>query len=185
MSETFNLMGIDPGINNCGVSIGKYYPKTDNLRVVMRTTIHANAEAHKANKKDSKLYGSTYSLLVLERLFTDILDVWQPRYVACEDAFYNPRTPNAYASLKSCILSFKRVLYYRQKNLYLIAPKQAKAVVYEGTANKEAVQSAIQKLPDLILKGTKEHPLSEMVEHEADSIAIMYTFKKIILPGLR
>jgi len=185
MSDTFLIMGIDPGINNCGVSIGRYYPKTDFLREVTRTTLHANAQAKKDNKQDSKLYGSTYSLLVLERMFGQLLDEYQPRYVACEDAFYNPRTPNAYASLKSCILSFKRVLYYRKQNLYLIAPKQAKAIVYEGTASKEAVQSAILKLPDFKVRDTKENPAVEMVEHEADALAIMYTFKKIILPGLR
>lgn len=184
MANYITIMGIDPGINNCGISITRYYLDTKLRKTIYRTTLHANAEAKKVDKKQSKLYGGVFSLFVFEALIDEIYKKYEPDYICSEDAFYNPRTPGAFVSLKNCIMSIKRVLYKYGKVLYLIAPKAAKAAVCTGTANKEVIQDAILKLPDLQIKDTKESPISEMVEHEADSIAIAYAFTTLILPSL-
>lgn len=184
MSKYVTILGIDPGINNCGFSVCRYYPITKQTKVYTYFTLHANATAKKNNKHDSRIYGNIFSLITLEGLFENIVNEYNPDYIASEDAFYNPRTPNAFISLKGCINSFKRVLYLHQKTLYLIAPKLAKATVATGTADKEVIQTKIQKLPDLEIRQTKELPITEMSEHEADSIGIAYTFIKTILPGL-
>lgn len=60
----------------------------------------------------------------------------------------------------------------------------AKATVSTGVANKEVVQESIRKLPDLKIKDTKELPIENMSEHEADATAIGYTFIKAILPEI-
>ena len=184
MRKYRTIIGIDPGINNCGVSILRHYPATGETKVQNYFTIHANAIAKKENKADSKTYGSIISLFQLERVIEETINTYEPDYVACEDAFYNPRTPNAFISLKSCINSIKRVLYTHQKTLFLIAPKMAKATVSTGIANKEVVQESIRKLPDLKIKDTKELPIENMSEHEADATAIGYTFIKAILPEI-
>ena len=88
-------------------------------------------------------------------------------------------------SLKLCIHTIQRLLYLRGMRLYLIPPTVAKQAVWgKGTANKLAIQESIQELPDLTIRATKQHPIEEMQEHEADSIAIMYAFTKNILPDL-
>lgn len=166
------LIGIDPGIHNCGVALCEY----DNQKLIVKDffTIHATDLAKKANRRDSNFYGSIFSLFLLENEFTTIFTNFQPDYVASEDAFYNPRTPNAYASLKGCILSIKRVLYNFGLKLNLIAPKLAKMTVVKATANKLDMMEAITKLPDLII----EKDITDIVEHEADAIGIAYTLYK-------
>lgn len=171
------LIGIDPGIHNCGVAICEY--DQDNQKLIVKDffTIHASELARKFNKKDSIAYGSIFSLFLLEKEFNDIFSEYQPDYIGSEDAFYNPRTPNAFISLKSCINSIKRVLYTYRKKLNLIAPKLAKATVIKATANKNDMMSAITKLPDLVI----EKDVTDIVEHEADAIGIAYTLYKTTL----
>ena len=171
------LIGIDPGIHNCGVAICEYDPDNQKLIVKDFFTIHASELARKFNKKDSIAYGSIFSLFLLEKEFNDIFSEYQPDYIGSEDAFYNPRTPNAFISLKSCINSIKRVLYTYRKKLNLIATKLAKATVIKATANKNDMMSAITKLPDLVI----EKDVTDIVEHEADAIGIAYTLYKTVL----
>ena len=171
------LIGIDPGIHNCGVAICEYDPDNQKLIVKDFFTIHASELARKFNKKDSIAYGSIFSLFLLEKEFNDIFSEYQPDYIGSEDAFYNPRTPNAFISLKSCINSIKRVLYTYRKKLNLIAPKLAKATVIKATANKNDMMSAITKLPDLVI----EKDVTDIVEHESDAIGIAYTLYKTVL----
>lgn len=184
MKKHVTIIGIDPGINNCGISILKHYTDTGETKVQNYFTIHANALAKKEDKAASKTYGSIFSLFQLEKAIENVMATYTPDFVVSEDAFYNPRTPNAFVSLKSCINSIKRVLYTHQKTLFLVAPKLAKATVNTGTANKEVVQESIRNLADLKIKDTKELPIDGMSEHEADAIAIGYTFIKAILPEL-
>lgn len=170
------IIGIDPGIHNCGVALGEFNTDTNHLVIKDFFTIHASELARKANKKDSNTYGSIFSLFLLEQEFTTIFTNFTPDYVASEDAFYNPRTPNAYASLKGCILSIKRVLYNFRLKLNLIAPKLAKMTVIKATANKNDMMTAITKLSDL----TIEKDITNIVEHEADAIGIAYTLVKLL-----
>lgn len=166
------VIGIDPGINNCGIALCSYDTDKDMLTVNDHFTLHANESAKKYNRKDSKLYGNIFSLFILEKEITEIFDRWSPDYVASEDAFYNPRTPNAFVSLKNCITSIRRVLYSKRQILYTIPPKLAKMTVVKATATKEDIITAVKKLPTVkIVKDT-----TDMVEHEADAIGIAHTF---------
>ena len=120
------IIGIDPGIHNCGVALCEFDTDKHLLTVKDFFTIHASDLAKKANRKDSNYYGSVFSLFLLEKEFNEIFTNYLPDAVASEDAFYNPRTPNAYASLKACILSIKRVLYTFRLKLKIIG------LIYKG-----------------------------------------------------
>ena len=172
----FRIIGIDPGINNCGVAMCTYNTDTQILTVNDFLTIQASILARKQNSKESRIYGNVLPLILLETEIEKIFNTWSPEYIACEDAFYNPRTPNAFISLKNCITSIKRVLYTHKKILYLIAPKLSKMTVVKATANKEDMINAIQKLSDLTIDKSTDN----IVEHEADAIGIAYTFIKQI-----
>ena len=186
MNDKIIIMGIDPGINNTGICILKLNKKNNEITLVDRFVIKANEAAKKQNKDDAREYGNVFSIVVYEKEMLEIFSKYNPDFVACEDAFYSPRTPNAFVSLKLCINAIQRVLYQHfRKQLYKIPPKLAKSAVSQGTADKVAVQISIRNLPDLKLKDTKMKPLDNMVEHEADSIAIGYAFVKCILPDIR
>ena len=185
MSKMVTILGIDPGINNTGLCFCKYDPSTGILNVNNYTVLHANELAKKENKQDVKSFGNVFSLFLYEREMRKIIADFNPDYVACEDAFYNPRTPNAFISLKLCIGAIQRILYTdHKKPLFKVAPKLAKMYVGNACAGKVAVQQQVQSLSDIKIKEVKARPLEEMVEHEADSIAIAYAFTKHFLPDI-
>lgn len=186
MSGKITILGIDPGIHNTGLCVCKYDPRDQKLYVTDYWTLKAADLAKKENRQESKQFGNVFSLFLYEREFAKILETVKPDYVACEDAFYNPHMPNAFASLKLCIASIQRVLYTTQhRPLFCIPTRLAKKqTASTGDAGKVAIQTAIRQLSDLVIKDTKAKPIIKMVEHEADSIAIAYTFMKQMLPDL-
>lgn len=183
--DNITVLAIDPSINNCGWSVLKHNFKTGQTTVITHDVLQSNDVAKKTNRGDFKTYGNVYSLFIAEEEFKKLMEAYQPDYVACESCFFNPRMPGAFASLKLFINALQRVLYkYFQMTLYEVAPKEAKQCVSTGVANKVAVQEGIQQLEDLTIRSSKQKPADKMVEHEADSIAIGYTFIKTILPNL-
>lgn len=179
IKNTIKLLGIDPGINNTGYSVGIFDPKTDVLVIKDYGVICANALTRKERKADYETYRNVASLSVYADEIEKLLVQHKPDYVACESSFYNPRMPNAYLSLSLCIHTIKTVLYEKHRKLLnMIAPSEAKLAVATGLADKTVVQEAIHNRKDLIIKHTKAKPMEKMVEHEADSIAIMYAFAK-------
>ena len=180
------VLGIDPGITTTGWSIGKYNLKTNLLKIVAMGTIQATAKAKKDHKEDYKKYSNIISLVMYEEEMRRLMTTYMPDYIVSEDAFYNPKMPSAYLSLKLCIHTLQKLLYKEySKLLYLIPPKSAKQCIYgHGTANKEAIQEAVFTHEDIRFSCIKKQQLAKMVEHEADSIAINYTFCKTILPTL-
>lgn len=185
MLEAKNIvvLGIDPGINHTGWSILHYSNTNDISSIVTFGTIEANDIAKKFHKEDFKQFSKVISLEIYRAELKSLMEKYNPQFVACEDAFYNPRMPNAFLSLKLCIHTIQQLLFQEyRKPLYLIAPKLIKQVISDdGTASKTAVQDAITNRADLIVKDTKNNPVAKMVEHEADSIAIAYSFVKLFL----
>lgn len=183
-NNTITVLAFDPGVYHTGWSVLKYDQTSNTISVAEYGTIEANSLARKENKEDYKIYGNVISFFLLEREVTTLVNKYAPDYVACEGAFM-ARFPNAFVSLKLCINAIQRVLYtHFRKTLHLIAPKEAKKAIGNGTADKLAVQNSIQHLADLKVKDTKQKPIDKMVEHEADSIAIGYAFIKNVLPDL-
>ena len=175
------ILGIDPGISHLGYNLSSYNPDTDILTVQHRDEILAQTLAKQEMKQDNKVYGNIISLFLLEREIRNLMNEHQPDYIVSEDAFYCAKFPNAYLSLKLCINSIQRVLYEFGKTLYRIPPTMAKQAVRDGTADKLAVQEAILSLPGIVIRDTKQNPVAKLTEHEADSIAISYAFKKLFL----
>lgn len=177
------VMAIDPGINHTGHSRLEYDPITGKVTVLEYDNFSADKIANKENRQDKKVYGSVISLMTYERLIEEVYQKYQPDFVCCEGAFV-ARFPQAFASLSLCINTIKRVLYTHQKLLYSIAPKEAKKAIGSGTADKDAVQVGIRTRPDLTILTPADKKIEDMVEHEADSIAIGYAFCKYTLPAL-
>lgn len=179
------VFAIDPSQSHLGWSVHHYYPDTGVDQVATFGQLEATRLAKKENSKDEfKVYSNVLSLFLLEREMKKLFDEYHPDYVVSEGAFM-ARFPTAFVSLKLCINAIQRVLYTEyHMPLYQVAPKEAKAAVAVGTADKLAVQESIQHIDKLKLKDTKQNPLAHMTEHEADSIAIGYTFCKNYLPDL-
>lgn len=180
-----SIMGIDPGLNALGASIGWYYPRVKKLVIRDHTVVSSNTLAKKDHRDEVKEYGSLISLFTCEEAMENLLASWSPEFIVSEDAFYNPRMPNAFLSLKLCINAIQRVLFRHEKALYLIAPTIIKRTIFgSGTANKAAVHAGIVNHDDILFKDSKKKQMSKLVEHEADSIAVCYTFTQLYLPDI-
>lgn len=175
------ILGIDPGINHTGYSFGLYDPQKKITTVQEYGVFEASALAKKFAKKDFNKYGSIVSLDFYEEEFSKLVEKYKPDYVACESPFFNPRMPNAFLSLSMCLLVIRRVLRKSGMILYTYAPKAAKAIVSTGTANKVDMAEGIHQHKDLKIIHTKERPKNSMVEHESDSVGIIYTHVKLYL----
>ena len=183
------VLGIDPGIHNCGWSI---HQVTITLKpeisfkdtVLTYGVFDATAIAKQADKANSKLYGSVFSLFLFEKEIDKIIRTYRPNYVASEGSFFNPRMPNAYISLSLCINAIQRVLFKYSQKLYVIPPKLAKQTLGNACADKDKVKEAIHKIKNLKVLHDDKHKLEDMVEHESDSVGIGYTFISVILPTL-
>lgn len=172
------ILGIDPGMHFTGYSFGSYDIETSIYTINDYGVFSADALTKKENKEELKVYGNIITFETYEREFNKLVDKYKPQFVVSESAFYNPRMPNAFLSLSLCINAMKRVLRKHCMTLYTVAPREAKSTVSTGSADKLAVQEGIHKLKDLKIKHTKATPVEKMVEHEADSCAIAYTFVK-------
>ena len=73
MPNYVTVLGVDPGIHNCGISFNKYDPKAETLIVADYFVIHAAEQAKKENKQESKNFGNVFSLITLEREFSKII----------------------------------------------------------------------------------------------------------------
>lgn len=179
------IMAIDPGLNALGISLGFYYYQKNHLVIQEYMTIHSNEKAKKEKKTDFKTYGNLISLLTCEEAIDELMQKWEPEFVVSEDAFYNPRMPNAFLSLKLCINAIQRVLYQYNKVLYKIPPTVIKQTIFgNGLASKAAVQEGIMNHNDIGFKEAKKKHVNRLVEHEADSIAIGYAFTQLFLPDI-
>ena len=181
--SVITILGIDSGMNHLGWSIHKYDTVKQVDLIVAIGQIDGNKEAAKLNRKEFKIYGNIISLYYLEEKIKLLMEEHKPDFVCCEGAFM-ARFPQAYASLKLCINAIQRTLYtHFKKVLYLIAPKEAKRAVAQGTADKDQVLDGIKQINHLKLsKDVSE--IKDISEHESDSIAIGYAFILNTLPEL-
>lgn len=179
------IMAIDPGLNALGISLGFYYYQKDKFVIQEYLTIHSNDRAKKEKKPDFKVYGNLISLFACEEAVSELVKQWEPEFVVSEDAFYNPRMPNAFLSLKLCINAIQRVLYQYNKILYRIPPTVIKQTIFgNGMASKAAVQEGIMNRENIGFKEAKKKHVNRLVEHEADSIAVGYAFTQLFLPDI-
>ncbi len=185
-ANDIKILSFDPGLTTMGWSIGTWSVEKNILTVNRWGVITSIALAQKEEKIDFKNYGRIISLEIMEREVTNLIEQYHPTYIFSEDAFYNPKRPQAYVSLSLCLHTLSRLLYLNyKKSLFKLAPKQIKKIVTgDGTADKTTIQATIISHPNILIKDTKQNQLKNMSEHSADSIAGMYTFCREILPAL-
>jgi Holliday junction resolvasome RuvABC endonuclease subunit len=79
-----------------------------------------------------------------------------------------------------------RILYQDfNQLLYKLAPKTIKMIITgDGTSDKESVRDSILHNDIIKIKENKQIPISRLLSHHTDAMAVGYSFIKIILPTL-
>lgn len=186
MLKNIRILSFDPGLSKAGWSIIDYKPDAGTLVVNQFGMLSANRlTTHRDLEEEVKRFGKQIiALNALRDMVASLFTEYQPDYVVAEDTFFNPITPSAYAALLQWLNTVALYLYREhQLPLYRISPRSVKLCsAGYGGSGKGNVQEAIIRLNNLKFKQKKY--LAGLTEHEADAIAVAYTFVIEMLPSL-
>ncbi len=186
------ILCIDPAQSVTGWAILDLYPpdkKTNTSQIVVHATglIKSSQEANRVAYGDevNRFTKTVVTLDMLKNSVRKVIEKYKPNYAAIEDAFYHPKRPSAYASLLQCICSIG-MMCKEHFNLPLtrIPTRLAKKCLYgSGAAVKKDIISAVKEIPVITFK--HEDTKTNLVEHEADSVAVGYCYVLEYLPGIK
>ena len=198
------ILSFDPGMNNTGWAISNYNIVTKVFDVLKYGTIKASKMAEKQKELTNRHGKQIVAINILKQEITKLVIDSVPDYVASEDSFYNPKTPNAYRSLLLCLFSIDNILfnmyYYKEEcnlnetasKLHKISPKTIKMVM-SGTGNSfkvdmlEALKKQYSEI-DITFSHYPNVPFEDfqntLTEHSIDAVSCGFSFAKSIYPQL-
>jgi hypothetical protein len=166
------ILSIDPGINNCGLSV----LDLDAEFTVKDTWLVKNARKFTDEEKvvETRFGNRTVKVMAIINKIKEILTTY-PKIDALiiEAPFYNALTPMAYGSLLEVIFSIKYLIVIpNQLGMKLVEPLLVKKLfAKQHLASKEVIKQFLyKKREDKEIIITKE--IEGLSEHEIDSIAI-------------
>lgn len=174
----YNIISIDPGNDNMGVSVWEYVPSTRERRLLSCFTLDGSRHL----KKNDWMIGLYSDRAIKQMGLKDDL-VWlfnrtNPHAVVCESNFLS-RFPQAYAGLVEvvgCAIRQAIIEYRPFLGLHFIDPVTAKLAV--GAApkggGKEDVKNHVGSLPLVVY--ALETPIANLEFDACDSIAIGYAW---------
>ena len=173
-NKKFRVLGLDPGLTNCGWNLAEVNLKDDSITILKVGEFHPGPTVEKKNYRDEveKFDKRTISLAYLREQLTKLLTELKPDAVCAEDIFINPHRPQAYGALSMFICVAKMTCYdVVHKHLVTIPTKICKQhIASRGDSSKLSVQQAIASSKHISFKDPVV--LTQMTEHEADSIAV-------------
>lgn len=172
---SLRIMGIDPGTNCLGVSLGICDFATPSYTIVAADTVNVNRLIHKTNSFITEYHSRNIAMYqsVYQNIYQQVLDL-QPDLIICEVPYLDRRFPLAYMLLSVCVQAIQQAV--RDYSIFIpfegIDPATAKnGVGVKGNSNdKNLMREAI--LSNSHIRSTLD--LQHMDEHTMDSIAIGY-----------
>ena len=93
LSQSFIVMGLDPGSENLGVGLLEVDFETYEVLDAQAFTL-VGTKSHYFLDYDVRLYNERFARIrALGKMLDDVLKCYQPAAVACESPFYNPVGP--------------------------------------------------------------------------------------------
>lgn len=172
------FLSIDPGINNCGISVNDPVNRLQILETI-------NVKNARKFTDDEKIVEQQYGnravkvLHILNTINSLLVKYPSINTIVAEAPFYNALTPVAYGSLLEVIFSIKyNVVIPKQLNFKLIEPLLIKKMF----ANKSMATKEIMRefLSTRISEGhiiMSNPDVSFLTEHEIDAIAVGFVYQ--------
>lgn len=177
-----SILSFDPGLTNTGWAYSEF--EKDILVVKDFNIVFPNKDVDKVcmRQQVGEFGRRVVTLEILRNLIDELYIKYQPQYIVSENAFYNPRRPNAFGALLQWITCTELHLFYNYKKpLYKIPPKSVKYIASgSGESGKLSMEEAILHHKKISLPKGR----TEVQEHESDAIAIGYSFMIDIYPKL-
>ncbi len=184
--QVIRVLSFDPGLVHLGWTFSEYDREQNQMVVLDYGTLTPGPVAATAKfRNEVASFSKRVISCSLIRLWVDeLVTKFNPDFCTSEDAFYCSRMPNAFSALVQCLTTMENLLYVKFKRaLTKMSPKEIKHCISgSGTSGKVSVQDAVMRNPNIQFKVT--HDLLRMCEHEADSIAVGWTFTQLRLPGM-
>lgn len=174
--ETFNIISVDPGLSNLGLSIFTVKASIHNYSIqsIYSETLRPNScyERYEHHDNNSTKYNELLNYLSWK------INVNKPIAIVSEDSFYYESMPAAFKSVTTAICALRSAISMTNRNIMFqtLAPLNVKKHIGVSVKGKEAVKAAVLSLPDLqpVLPNNFEY----LDEHAIDSIAVGYSYLK-------
>jgi len=171
-SDYYTIMGIDPSINNIGVSIFYIDRHSFTINKIVTTLIDTNKLV---SVKEIPSTHDNKSILLFNE-FTNMLNWISPAAVAMESSFLDTKkSPLAFKSLVTAITSIKLAItkFNSYIKIYDYPPSIVKGTINTTRDNKNYV---LQALTDsTYIPETYKEYLPHITEHELDAVSIGLT----------
>lgn len=132
-TETYRIMGIDPGTNYMGYGIIEIEGRT------MRSVVMGDIDLHTMSDPYRKLH------YIFERL-GKLIDDYEPREVALESPFFGTNVQSMLKLGRAQGVAMAAALH-RQKEVFEYAPSRIKqAIAGSGSASKEQVAAIVKRM---------------------------------------
>jgi crossover junction endodeoxyribonuclease RuvC len=159
------IIGIDPGLNNCGVSIISSLSNEIILMKLIKTPSLSSIE----NKKEKLVQKISFIMKSLEETMLSTRDILSEDnyHVAIEDSFVNV---NSKTSLMLSMVQGAIIGFFVLKNIkvFIYSPTEVKKTISSyGSASKEDVRFFILNTMKISLIDIER----DISEHEIDSVA--------------
>ena len=173
-SDTFNVVGIDPG-NNLGISILTVSYDEGRFKIL---NVEANTYILDNYKLDTVLDRHVSRLIYLKDIVTNICRTHHPLVVCLESAFMNSRFPKAVITLSTYVTTAELAIieYSNFIKVFKYAPKYIKSEIHNGDADKKDMKKAISNIKEL--RSIME--IDKLTEHAIDATAMAYVGVKEI-----
>lgn len=174
---SFNWLGIDPGLQTCGVS-----------SFIVENRILTRIEAFSIKNNQIRLNSQYPEEIHSERVirinllcqtYRQILEYYKPITVCCEGPFYNPRTPSAFGSLTETVTAIRLETHYHNPTTPFIvfSPQEVKqSFRRSGQKGKFEMLYGLLEQTNIISKLVT--PIELLDDHAIDAIAVGYTLLK-------
>lgn len=172
---SLRIMGVDPGTENLGMSLGVCDFRTPVYQIEQATTFDVKSLIHKSNtylvehhSRNIAMYVSVYNLV-----YQAVHDL-QPDLVICESPYMDRRFPLSYMLLSLCVQAVHQAV--KDYSIFIqfetIDPASAKMGVGAkgNSGDKDKMRAAVLGTKHI----TSHFDLNTLDEHAMDSIAIGY-----------
>lgn len=168
---TMKVVGIDPGSHLTGIAILSLDILTFSFVDLKAFTIVTEDHNQRYQSLEQCFSPLTTRVWGLRDRLIELFRMEQPSIIACEQPFFNPRFPSAYAPLVKTISSIEQAVveYHPYVGIHYISPKEIKKAVSSGVADKAAVSLGVQNFKPFDLNALD---LNGLDNNALDAIAI-------------
>jgi len=178
--STYKILGIDPGLNNTGISVFEIDYQTKNILAITAFTLVNNRLPDYTGLDDEIYNERTIKLYKLKDAIKQVVININPSAIACESPFYNRLCPMAYGALLETLNVMKSAVIEVNTNIPFttVEPLLVKKTVGAGmTTGKLDMKDAISK--NNIIMSVLSSDMNLLDEHSIDAIGVAYTYLKL------